>query len=194
MELVTHVALSRMDTDLRQRVLRDQNDTNLLTQAARAWHRDLSAKSPHRAVWIGARSEIDVVAAASPTPVHAVVAALGLWHFGALNAGPDGAVLRVVYRVDEAVPLYKPDWRHGYPYFYFASAAEHSDAGRTRSLTTGQLHCKEWLAKLDSLDAQAHLTEAKCLLPDSLHNHYDLQPLYWQTLATEIQQSIRATP
>jgi len=195
MELVTHVALSRMDPDLRQRVLRDQSDSSLLIQAARAWHRDLSARSPERAVWIGARTEIDSVAAASSrTPVHAVVAALGMWHLGALPAGFDGAVLRVVYRVDEAVLLYKPDWRHGFPNFYFASAAAHTEAGRTRSLTTGQLQCKEWLAKIDTLDAQAHLADAECLVPDTLHNHYDLSPLYWQTIAAEIQHAAKQTP
>jgi len=194
MEIVTHVALSRMDDDLRQRVLRDQRDAGLLKQAARAWHRALSAKSPDRVVWIGSRAEIDAVASAGSASLHTVVAALGLWHFGAMPAGSDGAVLRVVYRVDEEVPLYKPDWRHGYPNFYFASASGHLDAGRTRNLTTGTLHCKEWLAKLNTLDAQAHLTEAECLVPDSWHNHYDLAPLYWQTLAAEIQQSAQPTP
>ena len=197
MELVTHVAIQHLrDQDLKRRILRDMNDASLLKQAAQEWHRQSVASRAEHSLWVGERAEIDAVTATASgieEPLHAVVAALGLWHFGELPASKDGAVLRVVYRVDADVDLYKPDWRHGFPHFYFACAGVHLNAGRTRSLSTGQLHCQEWIAKLDSLDARRHLSEAQCVIPQTQHCHYDLQALYWQNLATEIRHDAAGT-
>lgn len=197
MELVTHVALRHLrDEDLRKRILRDRNDAGLLKQAAREWHRQSLAVRPEHSLWLGERAEADAVSTATAAvaePLHAVIAALGLWHFGELPASQDGAVLRVVYRIDDDVPLFKPDWRHGFPHFYFACAGMYLEAGRTRSLATGQLQCKEWIAKLDSLDARRHLSEAHCVIPQTRHCHYDLPALYWQNLASEITQSASGT-
>jgi hypothetical protein len=180
------------DSELKKRILRDRNDAAGLKQAAQALHRQLVTVTPGRCLWIGERVEVDSVAAAAKAnaaePLHAVVAALGLWHFGDLPASSDGAVLRVVYRVEQDLALYKPDWRHGFPVFYFACASAHQDAGRTRSLTSGQLQCKEWIAMIDALDPRLHLSEAHCLIPQTHQCHHDLPDLYWQNLAAEIRQ------
>ena len=188
MHLVTHVALSNLgSSELRKRILAGRHDKDLVKLAATAWHQEFSAKRPGWAMWFGERDDVDAGQAWGPTTLHAVVAALGLWHFGELAANEDGAVMRVTYRVDDKVELRKPDWRHGFPNFYFACAAGIPDAGRTRNLRNGELRCKEWIVSIDSLQPKDHLLDAECIIPDTDHCHYDLAPTYWESLAAEIR-------
>jgi hypothetical protein len=188
LQLVTHRLLVQLnDADLERQVLANLNDPHQLLLLARRWHQGLSTARPQGAIWLGDKVEVESRVPFEPDRLHDTLSVLGLWHFGLLPAAHAGAVFRLVYEVDNDVPLYKPDWRHGYANFYWASVPKIDSHGLARDLATGTLQCKEWVAKIDQLDARKHLKSAQCLVPNTAHCHYDLPEPFWSTLAHEIQ-------
>lgn len=186
-QLVTHrLVASLKNVDLEKLVLDNRNDPGELLIAARQWHQRESSLSSPKAIWLGDRSDVESKVPFVTANLHNTVSILGLWHFGYLPADREGAVIRLVYEVGDDVPLYKPDWRHGYANFYWASVSSIPEHGMTRDLSTGTLQCKEWVARLDQLDARKHLKAAQCLVPEAAHSHYDLTDAFWHQLKLDI--------
>ena len=151
-EFVTHKRVQYLnDPALRARILGSMGDSEGLRRAAIEWHKDLRDTYPNGTLWLGERAEVDAARSFDANSLHAIVAELGLWHFGELNADDSSVVLRLTYRLEDDVQLYKPDWRHGYPYFYFATVPAVIDHGFTRELSTGNLQRKEWIAKISEI-------------------------------------------
>lgn len=182
--LVTHRRVPWLgDPDLIHRVLNEQNDEEALLKIAIILHRNLDAD---KMLWLGEQEELDLIQQFDSDGLHILLTSLGLWHFGAVPGNDDGAILRITYRLDPGVPLYKPDWRHGYPNFYFACAKHFPKYGMTRDLVSGNLKCKEWIAKVSDIDPYRHIISAKCVIPSTKHNYYEPDQAYWDTLSAEI--------
>lgn len=180
--------------DVIKPMLAEPDDPVTLLKAAKNLHRAIVDFDPESLVWLGDEEELNSIARFDADEVQALMSALGLWHFGEVAAGPEGAILRIRYRLDGSVPLYKPDWRHGYPGFYFACAPHVHGSGQTRDLQTGTLKCKEWVAKMSEIDPNTHIVGAECVLPAKSCNHYDLSAAYIATLAGEMTSYARAHP
>jgi len=152
----------------------------------RDWHTQERERFPEKPLWLGNKDQLEARHSWRAESLHDLLADLGLWHFGSVPANVDGAVLRLVYEVDDQVPLFKPDWRHAYPNFYWVAAPSDHAHGLARDLRTGQCHCHEWVTKLGELDPLAHLVEVQCLMPVASRNHYEAPDAYWQALQAEI--------
>ena len=196
-EFVTHRVVRWInDPALKDQCLKARADPAVLRRVAIQVHANAStnrAGAPS-ALWLGSAPEADGVAPFDSTRVHGLISAFGLWHFGELPPDDFGAVLRIVYRLRPNVPLFKPDWRHGYPGFYFACAPSATGSGLTRELQSGQLRCKEWIVRATDIDPYRDIVSASCVVPSALHNHYELPPAYWNGLADEIQSANGGAP
>lgn len=191
-ELVTHRVVRWIsDPALKDQCLRARTDPDVLRKVAIQVHASATGTgaSVPKALWLGSAPQADGVAAFNSDHVHGVVSAFGLWHFGELPPDDSGAVLRIVYRLRPDVPLFKPDWRHGYPGFYFACAPTVTGSGLARELQSGELRCKEWIARTTDIDPYRDIVSASCVVPTALHNHHELPPAYWNVLAHEIQSA-----
>lgn len=187
-QLVTHrLVASLKDADLERHVRENLNNPHELLMVARQWHQRESSHSSPKPIWLGDKLDVESKVPFEPARLHDTASMLGLWHFGYMPADRDGAVIRLVYEVNDDVPLYKPDWRHGYANFYWASVPSVPDHGLARDLSTGTLQCKEWVARLDQLDARKHLKAAQCLVPLTAHSHYDVPEAFWTTLKRDIR-------
>lgn len=196
-ELVTHRVVRWIrDPALKDQCLKARTDPDVLRKVAIQVHASATATGvgTPRALWLGSAPQADGVAAFDSNHMHGVVSAFGLWHFGELPPDEFGAVLRIVYRLGPNVPLFKPDWRHGYPGFYFACARTVMGSGLARDLQTGELRCKEWIARATDIDPYSDIVSASCVLPAALRNHYELPPVYWEVLAREIQGTNGGAP
>lgn len=190
-EFVFHRPVRWLPDSLKTQCLNAMNDPAVLRKVAIQFHAGLPLTGPTspRAVWLGSITQADNIGPFDPSQIHTVIAAFGLWHFGGLPPDDSGAVLRIVYRLSPEVPLFKPDWRHGYPGFYFAYVPSAPTSGLTRDLRSGQLRCKEWLARATDIDPYRDIVSASCVVPAAMHNHYELPPAYWSGLAQEIKDS-----
>lgn len=192
-QLVTHrLVASLKDADLEKQVLENLHDPRELLMAARQWHQRESSHPSPRAIWLGDKLDVESKVPFEANRLHDTASILGLWHFGYMPADRTVAVIRLVYEVDDDVPLYKPDWRHGYANFYWASVPSIASHGLARELATGTLQCKEWVARLDQLDARKHLKAAQCLVPLTPHSHYDVSDAFWSTLKMDIRKAAGA--
>ena len=196
-ELVTHRVVSWIpDPALKDQCLKGKHDPAVLRKVAIQVHASATAAGAGvpQDLWLGSAPQADGVAAFDSGHMHSVVSVFGLWHFGELPPDDSGAVLRIVYRLGPDVPLFKPDWRHGYPGFYFACAPTVTGSGLARDLQTGELRCKEWIARATDIDPYRDIVSASCVVPAALHNHHELPPAYWNVLAHEIQSANRGAP
>lgn len=128
----------------------------------------------------------------SPTPLSLddLLQRLGLFHFGPLRAGE--SVVRFCYRLDQNCPSYKPDWRHGFDGFYFASAAAFDAHGMTRSLQDASLACKEWVLATENINVSKHLHTVE-VVDCKTDVYLDAPPItYWENLKNEIMQGQRS--
>lgn len=182
------------DPELSRRILDERDNPDTLRKAAVRLHRALADHNPEGILWLGDQEELDRRHAFEPEGVQTLLAVLGLWHFGDVSADDSGAVLRIVYRLDAAIPRFKPDWRHGYPNFYFACATDTGESGMTRDLASGHLACKEWVVKLSDIDPHRHIVAARCVIPGAACNHSEPPNVYWQTLTEEIDRYAKAQP
>ena len=196
-ELVTHRVVGWIrDPALKGQCLKAKTDPDVLRKLAIQVHD--SAKFTKtglpNALWLGSVPQANGVAAFDADHMHRVVSAFGLWHFGELPPDDAGAVLRIVYRLGSNVPLFKPDWRHGYPGFYFSCAPTVMGSGLARDLQSGELRCKEWIARATDIDPYRDIVSASCVVPAASYNHYELPPAYWNMLAKEIQNANEGAP
>lgn len=182
-ELKTWLARYR---DLLKPVLAERDNPITLRKVARNLHQAIVDFDPGSLIWLGDQKELDGIARFDADGVQSLLAALGLWHFGEVSAGDGGAILRITYRLNGSVPLFKPDWRHGYPAFYFACTPGLPESGKTRDLQAGTLKCKEWVAKMSDINPNDHIVGAECVFPAQSRNHYELSKTYIATLAAEI--------
>lgn len=196
-EFVTHRPVRWLpDPVLKSQCLTARADPDVLRKVAIQVHTSATAASTGRpkALWLGSAPQGDAVATFDSDHMHDIVSAFGLWHFGELPADEFGAILRIVYRLEPSVPLFKPDWRHGYPGFYFACAPTVPGSGLARELQTGQLRCKEWIARATDIDPHRAIVSASCVLPTTAHNHHELPATYWNAVAQEIQHASKSAP
>lgn len=184
---VTHRKFQTMPDEVKQKLSGHLQNTAYLLTCLRDWHVKERNDKPNKPLWLGSKEQLDSHYPLESKNLHRLLAALGLWHFGAVPAGQDGAVLRLEYEIDDQVPLFKPDWRHGYPAFYWSAASTTYPHGLTRDLSTGQPNCQEWVTALSELDPLLHLVDVQCVLPAEAHNHYELPATYWAALQAEIE-------
>ena len=186
--LVTLCRVAFLPASVRQGIFQATNDV-ALKKAVQELH-DQWRDKRKLAVWLADVDELGARHAFDADHLHDVIAVLGLWHFGEVQGNREsGAVLRITYQLPEDVPLYKPDWRHGFPNFYFAVAPTGTPHGLTRSLADGRLSCKEWIVPLEQVDAEQHIIEVNWVHPPTIRDHYQLPVDYWQTVAEEIHQA-----
>ena len=185
--LVTHLKVANAGgSSWRKNVHENANNAERLRDLAILWHIESTQKGSGRALWLGHERDVNANAPFDADNLHRVIAALGLWHYGEMAADTDGAVLRISYTLDETVQLFKPDWRHAFDAFYFATTPGVAGHGLTRNLQTGDLQCKEWVAPIDKVDPKVHLLSARYMVPSSLHDHYELTSSYWSKVRSEI--------
>jgi hypothetical protein len=185
MRLVNHLLVKRIDGRLQELIRSPSVDQALILREIRKWQNQVLRRNPKRPIWVTDKAQVDARSPFSGGGLHALIAALGLWHFGEMNAGVAYAVLRLEYEVDEQVVLFKPDWRHGHPNFYWAQAPHNTDHGLARDLQTGQQICKEWVAPLEQLSNR--LVTAEFVVPVLAHNHHELPVAYWHQVETDIR-------
>lgn len=185
--LVTHLRVAyQSDEHWKKLVHKNAQSADDLRLLAIAWHQRPQSLTERKTLWLTEQIEIDSGSVFDSDSLHRIVAKLGLWHFGEMSNDRDSAVLRIHYRLDNSVPLYKPDWRHAYDAFYFATTPGVEDHGLTRDLQTGDLVCKEWITGIDQLDPARHIVAAQYVVPSTTHCHYDLAPSYWTNVREEV--------
>ena len=172
---------------IKKNILQNHNDRKKLLTYAQEWDRTIIENDHIAACWLCPKDTIEKIASFDQKNIHTIIASLGLFHFGQVPSGADGAVLRVEYELDADMPLYKPDWRHGYPNFYWATPPQELNHGMTRNLLDGKRICPELIIPFEKLEPQKHLVAAQCVFPKEPYNHYDLPDRYWKQLQSEIK-------
>jgi len=190
--VTTHCRVHYLREDIKQGLLQAANP-EALKRVVQELHSQWQAKAKP-ALWLAAHDELNQRYPFDSDHLHELVAALGLWHFGIVPGNSaSGSVLRVTYRLPQEVELYKPDWRHGYPNFYFAVCPKEALHGLTRSLEDGELKCKEWIVPLEKIDAEKYIDSVSLVHPEAEQNHYNLPDKYWRAVAAEIHNARTAS-
>ena len=135
--------------------------------------------------WLAELAEVDKRASFAPTTVAAVAQALGLYHMGVLGTEATAGIVRLTYEFSPQFDLFKPDWRHGYPEFYFAVAPAALPHGLARSLVDGRLDCREWVIPLREVEAE-NLVDVSYQISATEFDASDLPVTYWSGLRAEI--------
>ncbi|MBN8506428.1 MAG: hypothetical protein J0L58_18330 [Burkholderiales bacterium] len=190
---VTHALVKWSDdTSTVQQVLQFLKDPlsmprDFLTQVARDFHQyNVSNSKP---LWLAEEDEMKTVVHVGSTDWLERVCALGLFHFLPISEVPKDAVLAFVYQLEPGQVMHQPDWRHGYPGFYFAAQPSGLGHGFTRDLRDGQLKAKEWVVPPGQIDPRRHLVHVDVARVGTPMKKDKLPSQYWQVLGDEIAEA-----
>jgi hypothetical protein len=178
--MYTHALPKWLDNSAQWLALRSDNDA--LRELAERQHKAWVKRK--KMCWITDESPAQI-------PLSTLMKRLGLFHFGQLRQGEP--VIRFCYKLDIDCPSYKPDWRHGFDAFYFASASAFPVHGMTRSLEDATLACKEWVLDTKTINVTKHLHAVDVI---NIHEDVSLDApsdAYWNNLKNEISQAQRVT-
>lgn len=142
-----------------------------------------------RPLWLADEAEMENLAPLATSDWLERVASLGLFGFLPITTEPDDAILAIVFSLRAGQVLHQPDWRHGYPSFYFAAQPQGKGHGLTRDLRNGQLVAKEWVLAAVELEDPTQLKHAQVGYVKTAMQRDSLPALYWQALGDDIAKA-----